>query len=65
MTFQRLAETYFAQYLENHIIMVHNDITNTTSPYISFCYIFICIVNVWCKDNLEILFSETSKPLNP
>ena len=37
MTFQRLAETYFAQYLENHIIMVRNDITNTTYPYISFC----------------------------
>ena len=37
MTFQRLAKTHFAQYLENHIIMVHNDITNTTSPYIFFC----------------------------
>ena len=40
-----------------------NDITNTTSPVkITFFYTFIRIVNIWCKDVLKVLFSETSKP---
>ena len=34
-----------------------NDITNTTSPVkITFCYTFIRIVNIWCKDVLKVLF---------